>query len=234
LLELDAVRVGYGPVEVLRGVSLRVGAGEFVALVGSNNAGKSTLLLTVSGLLRPTHGAIRFAGEDVTTLAPHEVVGRGIVQVPERKRLFPRMTVLENLLLGGSNERARPAREATLARMFEAFPVLEQRRQQLAMTLSGGEQQMLAIARGLMAQPRLLLLDEPSLGLAPLMVAEIYRVLARLNTAGLTVLLSEQNARMSLQASQRAYVLQEGRVAMSGQSRTLLESDDVRRTYLGL
>ena len=159
MLELDAVRVGYGPVEVLRGVSLRVGAGEFVALVGSNNAGKSTLLLTVSGLLIPTHGAIRFDGEDVTSLAPHDVVGRGIVQVPERKRLFPRMTVLENLLLGGSNERARPAREAMLARMFETFPVLEQRLQQLAMTLSGGEQQMLAIARGLMAQPRLLLLD---------------------------------------------------------------------------
>lgn len=234
MLELDAISVGYGSVEVLREVSLQVGAGEFVALVGSNNAGKSTLLLSVSGLLRPTRGAIRLEGEDLTKLAPHEVVARGVVQVPERKRLFPRMTVLENLLIGGSNPRVRSARAATLERMCETFPVLAERRHQLAMTLSGGEQQLLAIARGLMAQPRLLILDEPSLGLAPLMVAEIYRVLARLNAAGLTVLLSEQNARMSLQASQRAYVLQEGCVAMSGQSQALLASDDVRRTYLGL
>jgi branched-chain amino acid transport system ATP-binding protein len=234
LLELQAVRAGYGAVEVLHEVSLQIGAGEFVALVGSNNAGKSTLLLTVSGLIKPRGGVIRLAGENIGLLAPHEIVGRGIVQVPERKRLFPHMTVLDNLLIGGSNFRARSARLATLAQMCETFPVLAARRDQRAMTLSGGEQQILAIARGLMAQPKLLILDEPSLGLAPLMVQEIYDVLARLNKEGLTILLSEQNARMSLQLSQRAYVLQEGRIAMSGDSRSLLASDEVRRTYLGL
>lgn len=234
MLELQGVRAGYGLVEVLHEVSLEVGTGEFVALVGSNNAGKSTLLLTVSGLIRPTGGVVRLDGENIGVLAPHEIVSRGIVQVPERKRLFPRMTVLENLLLGGSNSRARSARQATLAQMFETFPVLAARRDQRAMTLSGGEQQILAIARGLMAQPKLLILDEPSLGLAPLMVQDIYNVLARLNKDGLTILLSEQNARMSLQLSQRAYVLQEGRISMSGDSRSLLASDEVRRSYLGL
>jgi branched-chain amino acid transport system ATP-binding protein len=233
LLEIDAVSVGYGGPNVVSDVSLSIAEREFVALVGSNNAGKSTLLLTISGVLKPTVGTIQFDGRNIAGVAPHEVVEAGIVHVPERKRLFPRMTVLENLMMGGISRRARPGRAGMIERVMESFPVLKRRRDQLAATLSGGEQQILSIARGLVAQPRLLLLDEPSLGLAPMMVAEIYRVLKALNADGLAILLSEQNVRMSLQVSQRAYLVHHGQILMSGPSDGLLKSDEIRRSYLG-
>ena len=234
MLEIDSLSVSYGQVEVLHSISLSVAEGEFVALVGSNNAGKSTLLLTISGLLNPTKGTIRFLGKPMNGLAPHQRVADGIIQVPERKRLFPRMTVEENLLVGGSNARAIGERPQMVQRMYETFPVLGQRRKQEAQTLSGGEQQMLAIARGMMAKPKLLILDEPSLGLAPRIVGDIYKTLVALNAEGLSVLLSEQNARISLQSSRRAYVIQEGRIVLTGDSASLANSDEVRQSYLGL
>jgi len=227
----------YGPVHALRDVSLDVRAGELVALIGANGAGKSTLLRTIAGLLAPTAGRVAVDGRDVTGRAPEALLRAGVALVPERRRIFGDLTVLDNLELGGY---ALPRGRAFASRLaagveaaYDRFPVLRQRSRQLAGTLSGGEQQMLAIGRALMTRPRLLLCDEPSLGLAPLVVQEIMRLLAVLRAAGTTILLVEQNARLALRFADRAYVLEVGRVALSGASADLLADDQLKAAYLG-
>ncbi|PTN36921.1 ABC transporter ATP-binding protein [Desulfonatronum sp. SC1] len=235
MLRIRNVSAGYAGIAVLHGVSLHVGQGETVCLVGANGAGKSTLLQVVSGLIRPFSGELRFEDADLTTLPPHRIVAAGLVQVPEARELFPSMTVRENLDLGAFALRRAAQAEirANRARLLELFPVLGQRLEQKAGTLSGGEQQMLAIARALMAKPRLLILDEPSLGLAPLVIKEIFRTLTELRQEGLTILLVEQNALAAMRISDRAYVLQAGRMLLSGTSEELQGNDDFRRAYLG-
>ena len=234
LLRLEAVEVGYGDVPAVDEVSLEVREGETVALIGSNGAGKTTTLRAISGLLPLRRGAVRFAGERLDGLSPAGIVARGIAHVPEGRQLFPSMTVLENLGLGCRGAAARARRQETLAQVFELFPRLRERRQQAAGTLSGGEQQMCAIGRGLMARPRLLMLDEPSLGLAPVMVRTIFDDLRRINAQGTTILLVEQNVLRSLQLSHRGYVLENGRISMHGPAAELLESPHVKQAYLGL
>ncbi|GAC1322171.1 MAG: ABC transporter ATP-binding protein [Mycobacteriales bacterium] len=231
LLELDDVSVRYGAVQALRGISVTVDEGEIVTLLGANGAGKTTTLRTVSGLLRPHAGAIRFEGERVDGLPAHEIVGRGIGHVPEGRRVFPRMSVLENLEMGAY--RRRGSIKADVDRVYDLFPVLAERKGQDGGTLSGGEQQMLAIGRALMGQPRLLLLDEPSMGLAPLIVAKIFEILAEINASGTTVLLVEQNAAQALRLAGRGYVLETGEIVMSDAASTLLHDDRVRAAYLG-
>jgi len=234
ILAIEDLRAGYGDVAVLRGASLAVGPREIVALVGANGAGKTTTLRAVSGLIRPTGGAIRFDGARVDTLAPHEIVGRGLLQVPEGRKIFPSLTVQENLDLGAYARAAKARRAETRARVFDLFPILAERRRQAAGTLSGGEQQMLAIGRSLMGGPRLLMLDEPSLGLAPQVVDRIFDVIRAINADGVPILLVEQNVQRSLAIADRAYVLEQGIVALSGPGRELLERDEVRKAYLGL
>ncbi len=234
VLVLDDLRAGYGDVAVLRGVSLAVGPAEIVALLGPNGAGKTTTLRAISGLLRPAAGAIRFAGARIDALPPHEVVARGLLQVPEGRKIFPSLTVQENLDLGAYLPAAKARRAATRERVFALFPILAERRRQAAGTLSGGEQQMLAIGRSLMGGPRLLMLDEPSLGLAPLVVDRIFEVIGTINRQGIPVLLVEQNVQRSLTIADRAYVLEQGTVALSGPGRELLEREEVRKAYLGL
>ena len=233
LLQIDGLKSGYGRVEVLRGVSLDVNAGEIVALLGSNGAGKSTLNNTVSGLVPATAGRVRFDGADLTNAHYRAVVQAGLIQVPEGRRVFPNLSVLENLELGAFT-RARAQRGANLERVFATFPRLAERRAQAAGTMSGGEQQMLAIGRGLMAEPRLLILDEPSLGLSPLLVEELFALIQRLHADGLSVLLVEQNVAQSLAIAQRAYVLENGAVRFSGRPAELLASADLKQAYLGL
>lgn len=236
MLRIRNLHAGYGGIAVLHGVSLHVNLGETVCLVGANGAGKSTLLQTLSGLIRPLSGEMTFDGRDLNRLPAHRIVELGLVQVAEARQLFPSMSVRENLLLGAFPLRGRrnAARiEENKRRLLTLFPVLGQRLEQRAATLSGGEQQMLAIARALMAEPRLLVLDEPSLGLAPLVVKEIFRTLASLKEQGLTILLVEQNANAALRISQRAYVLQAGRLILSGDPRELEHDDEFRRAYLG-
>jgi len=233
MLEVHALEVAYGDLQALWGVSLEVREGETVVLIGPNGAGKTTLLRSVAGLQPPFHGRILLEGAPTHNLAAHSIVERGCVLVPEGRRLFAGMTVLENLLLGGFTAQARAAHEETLRRVYEIFPILAERRGQAAGTLSGGEQQMLAIGRALMSRPRLLLLDEPSLGLAPLVVRDIFEVLRAINKDGVTLLLAEQNARMALELADRAYVLEQGRVAGEGTGGEMLASDHVRRAYLG-
>ncbi|SMP47477.1 amino acid/amide ABC transporter ATP-binding protein 2, HAAT family [Desulfonatronum zhilinae] len=235
MLRIRNVSAGYAGIAVLHGVSLHVAQGETVCLVGANGAGKSTLLQVVSGLIRPFSGELRFEDVDLSTLPPHRIVAAGLVQVPEARELFPSMTVRENLDLGAFALRRAAQAEirANRSRLLELFPVLGQRLEQKAGTLSGGEQQMLAIARALMAKPRLLILDEPSLGLAPLVIKEIFRTLRDLRTEGLTILLVEQNALAAMRISDRAYVLQAGRMLLSGTSEELQGNDDFRRAYLG-
>lgn len=233
LLEVKGLRAGYGRMEVLRGVDLEVAAGEIVVLLGSNGAGKSTLNNTVCGLCRPWGGTVRFDGQDLTGRHYRQVVQAGLIQVPEGRRVFPNLTVRENLELG-SFTRARERRAANLDKVLGIFPRLRERLAQVAGTLSGGEQQMLAIGRGLMAEPRLLILDEPSLGLSPLMVEELFGLIQRLHGDGLSILLVEQNVGQSLETGQRAYVLENGAVRYSGACPDLLASDDVRRAYLGM
>ncbi len=233
LLELQDLRSGYGRVEVLRGVSLQVQPGEIVALLGSNGAGKSTLNNTVSGVVPATGGCVRFDGQDITRAHYRQVVQAGLIHVPEGRKVFPNLSVLENLALG-SFIRARERRAANLQRVLQVFPRLQERLQQAAGTLSGGEQQMLAIARGLMAEPRLLILDEPSLGLSPLLVEELFALIGRLHAEGLSVLLVEQNVAQSLAIAQRAYVLENGSLRFEGAPAELLASDELRRAYLGL
>jgi branched-chain amino acid transport system ATP-binding protein len=233
LLAIDGLHGGYGRVEVLRGVNLHIDAGEVVALLGSNGAGKSTLNNTVCGLYPAWSGRVVFDGVELTHAHYREVVRAGLIQVPEGRRVFPNLTVRENLELG-SFTRGRERRGANRERIFAIFPRLEERQQQLAGTLSGGEQQMLAIGRGLMAEPRLLILDEPSLGLSPLLVEELFTLISRLNGDGLAVLLVEQNVAQSLAIAHRAYVLENGSVRFSGLPGELMASDELRRAYLGL
>ena len=233
LLEVRDLDFAYGDVQVLRGVSLSVNAGEIVTLVGSNGAGKSTTLRNVSRLLRPRAGSIVFDGHDLTRLTSHQVVELGIVQVPEGRRVFPEMTVLENLRMGSYIKSARADREKNMEKGMTLFPRLKERVSQQAGTLSGGEQQMLAIARGLMAKPRLLLLDEPSLGLSPLLVGTIFDTITQINREGISVLLVEQNVYQSLRIAARGYVLEIGRIALSGTGSDLLANDQVKAAFLG-
>ncbi len=233
LLEVRGLRSGYGRVEVLRGVDLAVDVGEIVVLLGSNGAGKSTLNNTLCGLCKRWDGTVLFDGQDLTGRHYREVVRAGLIQVPEGRRVFPNLSVRENLELG-SFARARARRAAKLDKVLGIFPRLRERLTQLAGTMSGGEQQMLAIGRGLMAEPRLLILDEPSLGLSPLMVEELFGLIRRLHDDGLSILLVEQNVGQSLEIGQRAYVLENGSVRHSGACPDLLTSDDVRRAYLGV
>jgi branched-chain amino acid transport system ATP-binding protein len=233
VLELDGLDVAYGSVRALRGVSVRVEAGELVTLIGANGAGKTTTIRSISGLLRPAAGSIRFEGTPIHTLAPEAIVGLGIVQVPEGRRIFPELTVEENLRVGAYLVRERAQITERFERVYTLFPRLRERRRQLGSTLSGGEQQMLAFGRALMAGPRLLLLDEPSLGLAPLLVQDVARVVTELKRSGLTILLVEQNARLALTLADRGYVLETGRIVLSDTSARLLANPDIQRSYLG-
>ena len=233
LLSVRGLRSGYGAMEVLRGIDLDVGSGEIVALLGSNGAGKSTFNQTVSSLLPARAGAIHFDGRDITHVHYREVVRLGLIHVPEGRRIFPNLSVLENLELG-SFTRARERRAENLERVFAIFPRLRERTKQLAGTMSGGEQQMLAIGRGLMGEPRLLILDEPSLGLSPLLVEELFELIGRLHAQGLAILLVEQNVAQSLEIAQRAYVMENGAIQFSGSSAELLATDRLRQAYLGV
>ncbi|HTI56009.1 MAG TPA: ABC transporter ATP-binding protein [Verrucomicrobiae bacterium] len=234
LLRVDGIEVGYGDLTAVRDVSLEVREGEAVALIGANGAGKTTTLRAVSGLLPLRRGRIEFQGQRLDGLGPAEIVARGIAHVPEGRQLFPTMTVRENLELGARTRPARSGRAEMLERVFELFPRLRERGEQLAGTLSGGEQQMCAIGRGLMARPRLLMLDEPSLGLAPVLVKAIFEDLARINGQGITVLLVEQNVLRSLHLAHRGYVLENGRMTLSGPRDELLASGHIKQAYLGL
>ena len=233
LLEVQDLHVSYGRIRAVQGVSLSVPDAAVVALIGANGAGKSTLLRAISGIVRPRRGAVRFLGEDLVGLPVHQIVRRRVVHVPEGRGILARMTVLENLRLGGFARRDQANLALELDRVVTLFPLLRERRGQLAGSLSGGEQQMLAIARAMMARPRLLMLDEPSLGLAPLVVREIFRIIPRLTAEGTAVLLVEQNARMALQCAAHAYVLQTGCVVLSGRAADLLAAPEVQRAYLG-
>ena len=233
MLQVDAVHAGYGTVEVLRGVALDVGAGEIVALLGSNGAGKSTLNNVICGVCQPFGGTVRFDGEGITGETPESIVARGVIQVPEGRHVFPTLTVRENLELG-SYRRARERRAENLERVCTIFPRLRERLNQRAGTLSGGEQQMLAIGRALMAEPRLLILDEPSLGLSPRLVEEMFALIARLHEEGCTILLVEQNVVQSLAIADRGYVLENGAVALAGAAAALLDNAELKRSYLGI
>jgi branched-chain amino acid transport system ATP-binding protein len=232
LLELRDVRTFYGNIEALKGISLEVEDGEIVTLIGSNGAGKSTTLRSISGLTPPREGSIRFQGEEIGETPPQEIVGRGISQSPEGRHIFPRLTVRENLDLGAYLRRDADV-SSDLDRVYDLFPRLEERERQKAGTMSGGEQQMLAIGRALMANPRLLLLDEPGMGLAPILVERIYETIAEINRQGTTILLVEQNANFALEVSKRGYVLETGTVALSDRSEALRRNPEVQRAYLG-
>jgi branched-chain amino acid transport system ATP-binding protein len=232
-LEISELVAGYGRVNVLHGIDLCVGNGELVSLVGANGAGKTTLMKTIAGLIHPISGQISFEGASLSRESSEAAVRSGIALVPEGRMVFPRMTVWENLMLGGIHPRARPYRSAALKQVFDLFPKLAERRGQKAGTMSGGEQQMLVIGRGLMTQPKLLLIDEPSLGLSPLLVQELYATLQKLNADGLTILLAEQNVKLSLSVSSRGYVIENGRIALSGISSELANDVTTRDAYLG-
>jgi branched-chain amino acid transport system ATP-binding protein len=234
LLELRGVEVAYGDLPALRDVSVSLEAGETLSVVGANGAGKTTMLRAISGLMRPRAGQILLDGERLDSLPSHAIVGRGVVQVPEGRKIFPSLTVLENLELGSYIAAAKARRREGLEQVFGLFPRLKERESQAAGTMSGGEQQMLAIGRALMARPRVLMLDEPSLGLAPIMVTEIFRIIGEINRLGMTVLLVEQNTRQALALSQRGYVLENGRVVLEGSGAELLGNEHVRRAYLGM
>ncbi|MBI5607204.1 MAG: ABC transporter ATP-binding protein [Deltaproteobacteria bacterium] len=234
MMTLNNIEVGYGEMQVLFGVSLEVNEKEIVALIGSNGAGKTTTLSAISGMARPRNGQITFCGERIDRLSPHKIVQLGIAQVPEGRRIFHSLTVLENLEIGAFIKKSKAEREKTLDFVLELFPVLKARGGQRGGTLSGGEQQMLAIGRALMANPRILMLDEPSLGLAPLVVDEIYRIIESLNASGVTILLVEQNVVQALELSHRAYVYENGRVFLQGPSQELLKNPDIKRAYIGM
>jgi branched-chain amino acid transport system ATP-binding protein len=236
ILELEDVHTYYGSIQALKGVSLTVGQGEIVTLIGANGAGKSTTLRSINGLNSPRRGRISFQGRDITYSSAHDIVEQGISQSPEGRRLFPRMSVLENLEMGTFQRADRANRKAVgqdLDRVYELFPRLNERKQQKAGTLSGGEQQMVAIGRALMARPKLLLLDEPSMGLAPIFVERIFEIIREINSQGTPILLVEQNALMALDVANRGYVLETGKIALADDAKKLKENPDVQRTYLG-
>jgi len=233
ILELEGVHTYYGAIHALKGVSLTVHEGEIVTLIGANGAGKSTTLRSINGLNHAREGRIRFRGSDITRAAPHAIVKAGIAQSPEGRRLFPRMSVMENLEMGAFQREDRTGYKEDLDRVFELFPRLYERRQQKAGTMSGGEQQMCAIGRALMARPKLLLLDEPSMGLAPIFVEKIFEIIGEINAQGTPILLVEQNALMALDAASRGYVLETGTIALSGPAKELRQNERVRKAYLG-
>ena len=234
MLKVKQLSVKYGAFYALRDVSLSIEDGKITTIAGANGAGKTTLINTISGVIKPVGGRLTFDETDLTRLKGHEIATLGVVQVPEGRKLFPDMTVYENLMMGGFSARARPMRAEAMEHVFELFPVLRQRSKQSARTLSGGEQQMLAIGRAIMARPRLLMFDEPSLGLAPLLVREIFSSIERLKAQGLTILLVEQNIRRSLQIADYAYVLETGQVALEGTGREVMENEHTKKAYLGL
>jgi branched-chain amino acid transport system ATP-binding protein len=234
MLEIEGLTAGYGDVAVLRDINIRLGAGEIVGLLGANNAGKTTLINSLSGTVKPMSGRILFQGEDITRLSPRQRVERGIIQVPEGRLVFPEMSIRENLLLGGINGRARPHRRQQMDKVLELFPRLGERLSQSAGSLSGGEQQMLAIGRGLMGEARVLMLDEPSLGLSPRFVQYIFEIVVRLHAEGLTILLVEQNLNLTLRHAQRCYVLERGQVAVEGDADAVRNDPRTKSAYLGL
>jgi len=233
LLEVENIHVYYGQIHALKGISLSVEQGEIVTLIGANGAGKSTTLKAISGLMRPRDGEIRLGEENLGTLPPHDIVAKGVVQVPEGRRIFGRLTVVENLMMGAYTRNDRNGIREDLDRVFTLFPRLKERQAQVAGTLSGGEQQMLAIGRALMGGPKVLLLDEPSMGLAPVLVEQIFETVTGINKTGTTILLVEQNAYMALQIAHRGYVLQTGEIALAGTAKDLQANEEVRRAYLG-
>ena len=233
MLNISDINVYYGAIHAIKGISLTVNQGEIVTLIGANGAGKSTTLRTISGLLKPKTGSITFQGQDIAGTPAHKIVGLGISQVPEGRRIFTEMTVMENLDPGAFIRKDKDGIAADKKHVFELFPRLEERQDQVAGTLSGGEQQMLAMGRALMSRPKLLLLDEPSMGLAPLLIKEIFSIIEDINKSGTTVLLVEQNANMALSIANRAYVLETGRITLSGDAQKLAASEDVRKAYLG-
>jgi len=233
LLSVENVHAGYGPIEAIKGVSLTVRRGEIVTIIGANGAGKTSTLMSISGVVRVSSGRIRFDGEDITELPAHALVARGLAQVPEGRRIFPRLTVLENLELGAYLRRDKAGIRADLDKVFTLFPILRERHTQAGGTLSGGEQQMLAIARALMSRPKLLLMDEPSMGVAPMLTARIFERIRELNREGMTILLVEQNAHLALQTAQRGYVLETGEIVLEDEASKLLANPRVREAYLG-
>jgi branched-chain amino acid transport system ATP-binding protein len=233
MLELHDVHTYYGNIHALKGISLKVDEGEIVTLIGSNGAGKTTTLRSIQGLIRPRHGSIKLRGEELTKLPAHVVTERGLSQSPEGRLIFPRMTVLENLEMGAFTRKDKDGIARDLERVFQTFPRLKERVKQRGGTLSGGEQQMLAIGRALMANPKVLLLDEPSMGLAPILVEQIFEIIGQLNQQGTTILLVEQNARMALSIAHRGYVLQTGEIRLQGPAAQLRDDEEVRKTYLG-
>lgn len=233
MLKVTDLNCFYGAIHAIKDVSLEVTDGEIVALIGSNGAGKSTTLRTISGLMKPKSGFIQYDGEDITGMPAHKIVGKGLVQVPEGRHVFANLTVMENLELGAYLRKDKDGIAKDLKDVFVKFPRLEERKNQVAGTLSGGEQQMLAMGRALMSKPKLLLLDEPSMGLAPLLVREIFDIIKEINSDGTTVLLVEQNANMALSIADKAYVLETGRISLSGTAKELAASDEVRKAYLG-
>lgn len=234
MLEIVDLHVSYGEARILYGVSLAVDEGRIISLVGANGAGKSTLINTVSGLIRPNSGRVLFNGFDLTSIPAHNIVRKGIAQVPEGRKLFPQMTVYDNLMVGGSNPQVRSERTRILSQIYEYFPLLQKRANQIAGTLSGGEQQMVAIARSLMSRPTFLMLDEPSLGLAPLIVREIFRIIKSINATGVTIFLVEQNIKESLTLCHYGYVLQNGSIVLQGSGTELMGNELTRKAYLGL
>jgi branched-chain amino acid transport system ATP-binding protein len=234
VLEINGLQVFYGDHQALFDVNASIGSGEIVSLLGANGAGKTTTINTICGFVKPREGTIRFDGKDIHQLSANKIVEKGLIQIPEERMLFSDMTVLENLQMGAYLARAREKLKDSLDWVYRLFPVLKSRRSQLAGTLSGGEQQMVAIGRGLMSIPKLLMLDEPSLGLAPMLVAEVFRVVQKINQEGVDILLVEQNAHQSLKISQRAYLLENGSINMEGEASKLLETDYIRESYLGI
>ena len=234
MLSLNNVSVGYKGLLAVQDVSFKINDGEIVSLIGSNGAGKSTIVKTISGLLHPQKGEIVFQNDQIQQTPPHEIVKKGISMIPEGRRLFGRLSVLDNLLMGAYTTKSKKEIEKSLQTIFDLFPILKERQEQRSQTFSGGEQQQLAIARGLMSHPSLLVLDEPSLGLSPKLVSDIFRIVKEINARGVTILLVEQNVYEALETSHRAYVLQTGRIVMEGQSQELMKSDLVRQAYLGM
>lgn len=233
ILEVKDLKVNYGVIEAIKGVSFEVEKGEIIALIGANGAGKTTIMQTINGLLPAKEGTVLLDGENVTNIPAHKIILKGMTQVPEGRRIFQELTVLDNLMLGAYTRKDKKEFKATLESVYEKFPILSERNRQIAGTLSGGEQQMLAMGRALMSHPRILLLDEPSMGLSPLYVNEIFKIIKEINEAGTTVLLVEQNAKKALSVANRAYVLETGRIVLSGDAKELMHDESIRKAYLG-